>query len=71
MITNTDFNLSVYAEQVSKMSDEQLCAEGQEMRKLVYPKRISGTGPSSFELRLEICREEWRRRHARDDKDWK
>jgi hypothetical protein len=51
MISSTEFNLSVYAERVSKMTDEELSAEGQEMRKLVYPKRISGTDPSAFELR--------------------
>jgi hypothetical protein len=65
MIRNTEFDLSVYAEAVSKMTDAELSAEGQEMRKLVYPKRISGTGPSAFEMRLEICRKEWRRRHPR------
>ena len=54
MIRKSEFNLSAYAEQVSKMTDEELSAEGQEMRKLVYPERISGTGPSSFEPRLEF-----------------
>jgi hypothetical protein len=65
MIRDSEFNLSAYAEQASKMTDAELQAEGQAMRKLVYPKRVSGTGKSSFELRLEICREEWRRRHPR------
>jgi len=64
MIRKSEFNLSAYAEQVSKMTDEELSAEGQEMRKLVYPERISGTGPSSFEPRLEICRQEWKRRRS-------
>lgn len=64
MINNSEFNLSAYAEVVSKMTDEELQAEGRGLRKLVYPKRVSGTGPSSFELRLEICRKEWRRRHS-------
>jgi hypothetical protein len=64
MIRDSEFNLSAYAEQVSKMTDEEMQTEGRALRKLVYPKRVSGTGPSSFELRLEICRKEWRRRHA-------
>lgn len=65
MIRNTDFNPSAYAEQVSKMTDEELLAEGKDLRKLVYPKRISGTGPSSFETRLKICRKEWKRRNPK------
>jgi len=64
MIRDSEFNLSAYAEQVSKMTDEELQAEGRGLRKFVYPKRVSGTGPSAFELRLEVCRKEWRRRHS-------
>ena len=65
MIRDSKLNLSAYAEQVSKMTDEELqAAEGRGLRKFVYPKRASGTGPSAFELRLEVCRKEWRRRHS-------
>jgi hypothetical protein len=65
MISESGFNLVGYAERVAEMSDAALLAEGKEIRKLVYPRRVSATGPSSFELRLEICRKEWRRRHPK------
>jgi len=65
MITESGFNLTAYAERVAEMTDDELLDEGKQLRKVVYPKRISGTGPSSFELRLEICRKEWRRRHPK------
>lgn len=65
MIADSGFNLAAYAERVAEMTDDELLEEGNELRRVVYPKRISGTGPSSFELRLEICRREWRRRHPR------
>jgi hypothetical protein len=65
MIAESGFNLAAYAERVAKMSNAELLAEGKEMRKLVYPRRISAPGPSSFYLRLEICRKEWRQRHPR------
>jgi hypothetical protein len=60
---SSGFNLAAYAERVEKMTDDELSAEGKDIRRLVYPKRVSATGPSSFELRLGICRKEWRRRH--------
>lgn len=63
MIANSDFNLTAYSVRVAQMTDVELLEEGNQLREVVYPKRISGTGPSSFELRLNICREEWRRRH--------
>ena len=62
---SSGFNLAAYAERVENMTDDELLAEGKDIRKLVYPRRVSATGPSSFELRLEICRQEWRRRHPR------
>jgi hypothetical protein len=65
MIRDSEFNLSAYAEHVSKMTDEELQAEGGGLRKLVYPRRISGTSLSAFELRLDVCRKEWRRRYPR------
>ena len=65
MIANSDFNLVAYAERVAEMTDDELSEEGKQLRKVIYPKRISGTGPSSFGLRLDICRKEWRRRHPR------
>ena len=57
--------LSLTLKRVAEMSDEGLLEEGKQLRKVVYPKRILGTGPSSFALRLEICRKEWRRRNLR------
>jgi hypothetical protein len=44
MIRNSEFNLSVYTEQVSKMTDEELQVEGRGLRKLVCPRRMSGIG---------------------------
>jgi len=58
MVANSDFNFAAYAERVAETTDDELSEEGKQLRRLVYPKRESGTGPSSFELRLEICREE-------------
>ena len=58
MVANSDFNFAAYAERVAEMTDDELSVEGKQLRRLVYPKGESGTGPSSFELRLEICREE-------------
>ena len=58
MVANSDFNFAAYAERVAEMTDDELSEEGKQLRRLVYPKRESGTWPSSFEFRLEICREE-------------
>ena len=57
-------NLTEYAQKVSEMTDAELLAEGRGLHRLVYSKRISGNGPSSFELRLEICRTEYRKRRT-------
>ena len=58
MVANSDFNFAAYAERVAEMTDDELSEEGKQLRRLVYAKRESGTGPSSSELRLEICRED-------------
>ena len=45
MRSDKKFDLVAYAEFVSKMTDEELLAEVQAIRRLVYPRRASGTGP--------------------------
>lgn len=49
MIANSDFNLVAYAEPVAELTDDELTDKGKQLRRLVYPKRISGTGRSSFD----------------------
>jgi hypothetical protein len=42
MIRDAEFNLSDYAERVSKMTDEELSAEGKEMGEIGLPKENIG-----------------------------
>ena len=58
----TNQNLDEYAAKVASMTDEELKAEGRRLHKIVYPRVVSGTGPSVFERKLELCRAEYRRR---------
>lgn len=58
----TNQNLDDYAAKVAEMTDDELMVEGQQMHKIVYPRVVSGTGPSVFECKLEICRAEYRKR---------
>lgn len=61
----TNQNLDDYAAKVARMTDAELGAEGRRMRKMVYPRVVSGTGPSSFKSKLQICRKEYRKRHPK------
>ena len=61
----TNQNLEDYAARVASMTDDELMVEGQQLHKMVYRRMVSGTGPSSFELKLEICRKEYRKRHPK------
>lgn len=61
----TSEDLTKYAATVASMTDEELLAEGRQMHKMVYPRVVSGTGPSVFERKLEICRAEYRKRHPK------
>jgi len=58
------FEIEEYRKRVREMTDAQLLAEGKVLRNLVYPKTVSSR-PSAFELQLDICREEWRRRNPK------
>ena len=64
-VASTNQNLDEYAAKVAEMTDDELMIEGQQMHKMVYPRMVSGTGPSAFELKLEICRAEYRKRHPK------
>ena len=48
MVANSDFNFAAYAERVAEMTDDELSEEGKQLRRLVYPKRESGTGAIVF-----------------------
>ena len=57
------FKPEVYRKNVAEMPDQKLLYEGKRLRQLI-DRGLAGTEPGSKEM-LEICREEWRRRHPR------
>jgi hypothetical protein len=58
------FDFEEYKITLTKMTDEELVAEGKKLRPLVYPRVVSAR-PSAFDLQYEACREEWRKRHPK------
>jgi len=56
-----DFDADGYRAGLRAMTDAELLAEGKLLHRLVYPRTVS-SHPCTFEVRLKICRDEWRRR---------
>lgn len=56
MIAESGFNLAAYAQRVAEMTDDELLEEGKEIRKVIYPTRISGTGPSCLVVTRDLPR---------------
>lgn len=59
-----DFRVEKFRAEIEKISDDELLKLGRELRKLVYPKVVS-PAKCTFEIQLEECRVEWRRRHPK------
>jgi hypothetical protein len=60
-----EFDAQKYREFLRTLSDEALIEEGKQVRWLSGDGKIVTTMPSAFDEQLEICREEWRRRHPK------
>jgi hypothetical protein len=58
-----EFSEDDYRKFIRTLSDEKLVQLGKTLRMLVYPKMVGQ--PSAFERKLELCREEYRRRNRK------
>jgi hypothetical protein len=58
-----EFSEDEYRNFIQTLPDEKLVQEGKKLRSLVYPKTVGQ--PSVFRRQLELCREEYRRRHPK------
>jgi hypothetical protein len=64
-IAMRQFDEDEYRSRVRAMSDQDLIAEGKNLRWLSGDGKIVSTMPCAFYEQLKICREEYRRRHPK------
>jgi hypothetical protein len=57
-----EFDVGQFRAEIAKMSDAELLRLGRSLRRLCYPRVVAPT-KSAFDIQLEECRAEWRRRH--------
>ena len=57
-----EFDVQQFRAEIAKMSDAELISIGRSLRSLCHP-RIVSPNKSTFDIQLEECRAEWRRRH--------
>ena len=57
-----EFDVGQFRAEIAKMSDAELLSLGRSLRRLCYPRVVAPT-KSAFDIQLEECRAEWRRRH--------
>jgi hypothetical protein len=57
-----EFDIQQFRAQIAKMSDAELISMGRILRSLCEPRLVS-PNKSTFDIQLEECRAEWRRRH--------
>jgi hypothetical protein len=58
---------------LARMSESELIAYGQQLRRLIFPRMVSGikgkSSRSNWEIEYEQARAEWRRRHPKASPD--
>jgi hypothetical protein len=57
-----EFDVQQFRAEIAKMSDADLINMGRRLRSLCEPRLVS-PNKSTFDIQLEECRAEWRRRH--------
>jgi hypothetical protein len=57
-----EFGVQQFRAEIAKLSDAELISLGRSLRSLSYPRVVAPT-KSPFDIQLEECRAEWRRRH--------
>ena len=62
MIGFQEFDLQQFRNQIAKMPEAELISLGRCLRSLCAPRVVS-PNKSTFDIQLEECRAEWRRRH--------
>jgi hypothetical protein len=62
MIGFQEFDVQQFRAEIAKMSDSELISLGRRLRSLCEPRLVS-PNTSTFDIQLEECRAEWRRRH--------
>jgi hypothetical protein len=65
MIAETPFAVEDFRKRLQAMSEEQLLRYGKATAYMADPKYSADgrTVESVFKIQLQLCREEWRRRH--------
>jgi len=61
-ISLQEFDVQQFRAEITKMSDAELISLGRSLRSLCYP-RVVAPNKSPFDIQLDECRAEWRRRH--------
>jgi hypothetical protein len=61
MIGFQEFDVQQFRAEIAKMSDAELISIGRSLRSLCHA-RIVAPQKSTFDIQLEECRAEWRRR---------
>jgi hypothetical protein len=68
LMPETPVDLHELQVKLARMSDAELTAHGKQLRRLLFPKMVSGTGYAhrkAWEIEYEEARAEWRRRHPK------
>ena len=61
-ISVQEFDVQQFRAEIAKMSDAELISLGRSLRSLCYPRTVAPR-KSAFDIQLDECRAEWRRRH--------
>ncbi len=70
MIAETQFTVEDFQKRIQNMTDEKLVQMGKAARYMADPRNSADkrTVRPVYVTQLELCREEWRRRHPKTDR---